>query len=255
MTVFRPSPTSRAQRLATLANLARAESRAGPAIVVTTVNAALQRVPPRDWHRGGQLFCPRRRGYRSRSADRRSSPATAMSAPARCANRANSRCAAASSIFGRRASSSRCGSTFSAPISDAIRRFDAETQLSSDQIDEIELVAGQRNAARSGFHQPFPHRLCGGVRRRHRRRSALRSRQRRPQAAGHGALAAAVLSQARYAVRLSCRAPCSCSATRPKRPRRRASSWSPTITRRANSSVCSAMTPKRTSSRRRPTSR
>ncbi len=43
-----PSPDIESQRLATLAALARRTKDSGPAVVVTTVNAVLQRVPPRD---------------------------------------------------------------------------------------------------------------------------------------------------------------------------------------------------------------
>ena len=43
-----PKPDIESQRLATLAALARRTKESGPAVVVTTVNAVLQRVPPRD---------------------------------------------------------------------------------------------------------------------------------------------------------------------------------------------------------------
>ncbi|MDR3525865.1 MAG: transcription-repair coupling factor, partial [Rhizomicrobium sp.] len=43
-----PSPDIESQRLATLASLARRSKDSGPAVVVTTVNAVLQRVPPRS---------------------------------------------------------------------------------------------------------------------------------------------------------------------------------------------------------------
>ncbi|HEY5336776.1 MAG TPA: hypothetical protein VIJ85_01110, partial [Rhizomicrobium sp.] len=42
-----PKPDIESARLATLANLARRGKDSGPAIIVTTINAALQRVPPR----------------------------------------------------------------------------------------------------------------------------------------------------------------------------------------------------------------
>ena len=68
------------------------------------------------------------------------SPAMAMCAAARCASRAISRCAAASSICGRPARTNRYRLDFFGSTLDAVRRFDAETQLSTDQISEIELL-------------------------------------------------------------------------------------------------------------------
>src|SRR5581483_10928546 len=44
-----PKPDIEATRLATLAALARPDGPEGPVLVVTTVNAILQRVPPKDW--------------------------------------------------------------------------------------------------------------------------------------------------------------------------------------------------------------
>src|SRR6185295_11092655 len=134
-----PKPDIENERLATLAKLARRQSDAGAAIVVTTVNALLQRVPPRDWiaqasfmARVGQdidhaalVTFLAGNGYVRASTVREQGdfalrggiidlwpPGIAM--PLRL------------DFFGSSL--------------DAIRRFDAETQLSSDQIDEIELL-------------------------------------------------------------------------------------------------------------------
>ena len=122
--------------------------------------------------RGRELFARVGDDGRSRRAGRVSSPPTAMCAPARCASRAISRCAAASSICGRRERAIRCGSISSAPTLDAIRRFDAETQLSPTQVTADRTSARQRSAARRGLHQPLPRRLCRRVRP-GERRSAL----------------------------------------------------------------------------------
>ena len=43
-----PKPDIESTRLATLAALARRTKESGPAVVITTINAVLQRVPPRD---------------------------------------------------------------------------------------------------------------------------------------------------------------------------------------------------------------
>jgi len=134
-----PKPDIESTRLATLANLARRKSDADPAIVVTTVNALLQRVPPRDWIAQASFFTKvgqdidhealvsflSGNGYVRASTVREPGdfalrggiidlwpPGIEM--PLRL------------DFFGSNL--------------DAIRRFDAETQLSSDQIDEIELL-------------------------------------------------------------------------------------------------------------------
>jgi transcription-repair coupling factor (superfamily II helicase) len=51
-----PKPDTESRRLAALAALARRKSDAGPAVVVTTINAILQRVPPRTAIEGASLF-------------------------------------------------------------------------------------------------------------------------------------------------------------------------------------------------------
>ncbi|MGH6872253.1 MAG: transcription-repair coupling factor [Rhizomicrobium sp.] len=132
-----PKPDIESERLATLAALARRKD--GAAIVVTTVNAALQRVPPRATIAEASFFARVgntvhhealtgflvRNGYAKASTVREPGdfalrggivdlwpPGT--NAPLRL------------DFF---------GSTL-----DAIRTFDAETQLSTDQIAEIELL-------------------------------------------------------------------------------------------------------------------
>src|SRR5665213_1407358 len=134
-----PKPDIESQRLATLANLARRNPDAGAAIVVTTVNAVLQRVPPRttiaessfvarvgaDVEHDALVAFLAKNGYARASTVREPgdfalrggivdlwSPGTEQ--PLRM------------DFF---------GSTL-----DAIRLFDAETQLSSDQIKSIELL-------------------------------------------------------------------------------------------------------------------
>ena len=159
-----PKPDIESARLATLAALAQGID--GPAVIVTSVSArccsACRRAPP-----------SRRPALPPRSAKRwtarrwsRSWPAMAMSAPARCAIRAISPCAAASSICGRRATEEPLRLDFFGETLDAIRRFDAETQLSDDSVDAIALLPASEAPLEPKRHQPLPHRLCRRLRRR-----------------------------------------------------------------------------------------
>ena len=134
-----PKPDIESQRLATLAALARRKAHSGAAIVVTTVNALLQRVPPKSEIASASFFARVgndvehevltgflvKNGYVKASTVREPGdfalrggivdlwpPGTET--PLRL------------DFF---------GSTL-----DGIRTFDAETQLSSDQIREIELL-------------------------------------------------------------------------------------------------------------------
>ncbi len=99
-----------------LSRLARLKGRDRPSILLTTVNAALQRVPPRKDFVASA--CRSSVGARQRARHgrhrRNGSSSTASSAPRRCASPATTRCAAASSISIRPAWTSRCGSTSSA---------------------------------------------------------------------------------------------------------------------------------------------
>jgi transcription-repair coupling factor (superfamily II helicase) len=134
-----PKPDTESERLATLSALARRKDGDGAAIVVTNVNAVLQRVPPREAIAEAQLHARvgntvdhdklvrflTRHGYVRASTVREPGdfalrggiidlwpPGT--DEPLRL------------DFF---------GSTL-----DAVRKFDAETQLSTDQISEIELL-------------------------------------------------------------------------------------------------------------------
>jgi transcription-repair coupling factor (superfamily II helicase) len=133
-----PKPDIESARLATLAALARDDGPRG-ALVVTTINALLQRVPPKDWVAKASFFA--RVGH---EVDR------------------DSMVAFLSGNGYVRASTVREPGDFALrggiidlwppgieqPLRldffgeelEAIRRFDAETQLSSDKIDQIELL-------------------------------------------------------------------------------------------------------------------
>jgi transcription-repair coupling factor (superfamily II helicase) len=134
-----PKPDIESARLAALAALARRKSKAEPCVVVTTVNAALQRVPPRDaiaqasFHaRAGTdidhdalIVFLARNGYARAGTVREPGDFAlrggiidlwppGMEQPLRL------------DFFG--------------PTLDAIRKFDADTQLSSENIDEVEFL-------------------------------------------------------------------------------------------------------------------
>ncbi len=75
-------------------------------------------------------------------------------------------CAAASSICGRPASEEPLRLDFFGATLDAIRRFDAETQLSNDSVARIALLPASEAPLDAESHQPLPRRLCRGLRRR-----------------------------------------------------------------------------------------
>ena len=100
------------RRIDTLTRLASAGADT-PLVVLTTVNALVQRVPPRRLFSGrvltlrptGRIGLDRLQGF---------SAITVTSAPTPCASPASSLCAAASSTSTRPGRPSHCGSTFSA---------------------------------------------------------------------------------------------------------------------------------------------
>jgi transcription-repair coupling factor (superfamily II helicase) len=132
-----PKPDIESERLSTLAALARRKY--GAAVVVTTVNAALQRVPPRQAVSGASFFA--RVGH-------------TVEHDALTAFLVRNGYARASTVrepgdFALRGgivdlwppgSDEPLRLDFFGSTLDAIRRFDAETQLSSDQIREVELL-------------------------------------------------------------------------------------------------------------------
>ncbi|HXC55169.1 MAG TPA: transcription-repair coupling factor [Rhizomicrobium sp.] len=133
-----PKPDIESTRLATLAALARAAG-PGTALVVTTVNALLQRVPPKDWIAQASFFA---RAGRDVDRDRM------------IAFLAGNGYVRASTVREPGDFALRGGIVdlwppgipqplrldFFGETLEAIRRFDAETQLSSDTIAEIELL-------------------------------------------------------------------------------------------------------------------
>jgi transcription-repair coupling factor (superfamily II helicase) len=134
-----PKPDIESERLATLAVLARRKSDSGPAVVVTTVNALLQRVPPRDWIA--------RASFAARAGEDIDRDALVTFLSGNGYVRAST--VREPGDFALRGGivdlwppgiAQPLRLDFFGSTLDAIRRFDAETQLSSDQIDEIDLL-------------------------------------------------------------------------------------------------------------------
>src|SRR5215472_5673512 len=107
----RVSPNSEivSRRIDTLTRLATGGGDT-PLVVLTTVNALIQRVPPRSLFEGRVLTLGRA-GISASTGCRASSATMATSAPTRCASPANLRSAAASSTSMRRGRPNRCVST------------------------------------------------------------------------------------------------------------------------------------------------
>lgn len=133
-----PSPDIESQRLATLAILARRDKDSGPAVVVTTINASLQRVPPRDVIQNAS--------FSAKLGDTVSHEDLAHFL-------ANNGYARASTVREPGDFAVRGGIVdlwppgleplrldFFGDRLDAIRSFDAETQLSSGEVQKIELL-------------------------------------------------------------------------------------------------------------------
>ncbi len=106
-----------------------------PLVVLTTVNAAGPARAAAAAVRRPRADPAAGRTHRRSTGCRASFATTAISAPTRCASRASSRCAAASSISTRRARRSRCGSISSATRSRALRSFDPLTQRTTGTVD------------------------------------------------------------------------------------------------------------------------
>ncbi len=196
-----PKPDIESRRLATLAALARRRKDAGGALVVTTVNALLQRVPPREAISGDAFFARVGSDVDHDIAD------GVSRAPGLCAGQHRqgagrfrvARRDRGSVAAGKRRSAAARFLRCVAGGHSALRCGDA----AFDRPDRGNRIAARhRGAARQGFHQPVSCGLCCVVRSGDARRSALRSGERGPQASGHGALAAAVPCPPRNSVRL-----------------------------------------------------
>lgn len=133
-----PSPDIESQRLATLAALARRDKDSGPAVVVTTVNAILQRVPAREIIRGAS--------FSAKLGDTVSHDDLAHYLAANGYSRAST--VREPGDFAVRGGIVDLWPPGLDPLRldffgdrlDAIRKFDAETQLSSGEVQAIELL-------------------------------------------------------------------------------------------------------------------
>ncbi|GAA0566907.1 transcription-repair coupling factor [Rhizomicrobium electricum] len=133
-----PSPDIESQRLATLAALARRDKDSGPAVVVTTVNAILQRVPAREIIRGAS--------FSARIGDTVSHDDLSHYLAANGYSRAST--VREPGDFAVRGGIVDLWPPGLEPLRldffgdrlDAIRTFDAETQLSSGEVQAIELL-------------------------------------------------------------------------------------------------------------------
>ena len=134
-----PKSDTESLRLATLAALARRPERAGAALVITTVNALLQRVPPRDAIEKASFFA--RIGH---AVDHDKLVAfLAANGYARAGTvREPGEFALRGGIIDLwpPGKEEPLRLDFFGTTLEAIRRFDAETQLSSDQIERIEIL-------------------------------------------------------------------------------------------------------------------
>jgi transcription-repair coupling factor (superfamily II helicase) len=134
-----PKPDIESERLATLAALAGRGKGTSPTVVVTVVNAVLQRVPPRSAIEGASFIA--RTG-----ANVAYEKLTAFLAANGYVNASTVREPGDFALRGGIVDLWPPGSEqplrldFFGPMLDAIRRFDAETQLSSDKVDAIELL-------------------------------------------------------------------------------------------------------------------
>jgi transcription-repair coupling factor (superfamily II helicase) len=134
-----PKPDIESERLATLAALARRKPDAAPTLVVTTINAVLQRVPPRASIEKASFFA--RVG-----ANVDHVALTAFLAANGYARASTVREPGDFALRGGIVDLWPPGSEqplrldFFGPTLDAIRRFDAETQLSKDKVSEVELL-------------------------------------------------------------------------------------------------------------------
>ena len=191
-----------AQRMTTLSRLARLKGRDRPSVLLTTVNAALQRVPRASAGRDAVALGRARQRARHGRHHALARAQRLLRAPRPCASPATTRCAAASSISIAPGMAEPVRLDFFGDTLETIRTFDPETQRTTDQLRALDLVPVAefqlttetikrfRLGYVEAFGAPTPDDLlyAGG--------------QRRPPPSRHGALAAAVPRPARDAVRL-----------------------------------------------------
>ena len=136
----RVSPNSEivSRRIDTLTRLATGAGDT-PRVVLTTVNALVQRVPPRSLFDGRVLILRPGGRIGARPVAELLSATTATSAPTRCANPANLRCAAASSTSIPQGRPQPLRLDFFGDTLESIRSFDPLTQRSTGKLDQAAL--------------------------------------------------------------------------------------------------------------------
>src|SRR6185437_15521189 len=134
-----PKSDTESERLATLAALAQRKKDSGPAVVIMVINAILQRVPPRSAIEGASFFA-------KTGANVGYDKLAAFLAANGYVNASTVREPGDFALRGGIVDLWPPGSEqplrldFFGQELDAIRRFDAETQLSADRIDSVELL-------------------------------------------------------------------------------------------------------------------
>ncbi len=186
-----PNPALVSERIATLARLL--EKPTGPRIVLTTVNALVQRVPPRSAFAGasmeltvnGQVKPEKLAEFLEANGYGR---AGTVMEPGEYAMRGG-----IIDIFPSGESDPVRLDLFGDTI-ESIRVFDPSSQRSAGKRNVAVAAAGVRGAAGQGVDRPVPHRLARAVRAGGRVGPDLSVDLRRAAPSGHGALGAAVPS-------------------------------------------------------------
>ncbi len=136
-----PNAAISARRMTVLSRLARSRTAAGrPRILSTTVNAVLQRVPPREKVAAELLFCGTRQCRQYDQPDGMAAEQWLCARVRRARLPVNMPCAAAFSIFSRRLCWSRSGSISSAIRWNRSAPFDPETQRTVAPLRAVDLV-------------------------------------------------------------------------------------------------------------------
>ena len=161
--------------------------------MLTTVNALVQKLPPRDVVAGMSFAAAAGQVVDSEEADRLGGAATATCACRRCARRASMRSAAASSTSIPAGTETPLRFDFFGRQLETIRTFDAGQPAHDRQPQAHRAGADERGAAQRRGDQALPAALHRDVRRQYGRRSALCRGQRRPALSRRRALAAVLL--------------------------------------------------------------
>ena len=190
-----------AQRMTALSRLVRLKGRDRPSVMLTTVNAALQRVPAQGFR--GRAFARRRAGQHAGDGRRHQMARTQWIHPRFHRSRARRIRRARRHHRSLRARHGRAGAArFLRRHAGNDSQFRSRDAAHHRPAARARPGAGRRIPAHDRDHPALSHRLRRRLRRGFARRPALRRGQRRPPPSRHGALAAAVPRPARHALRL-----------------------------------------------------